>query len=129
MSYIKIYPKSLSLLNSEPHTLSGSVIYDIEQYGQLHPRQSFEIQILPSSKPNSWSITSVNDHPAIKNFDSFLKALNYYVFQNLKIQLPQVDESGLYPPFEVGLREVYFALDPDSPSAAPNYFWGEIKRD
>jgi hypothetical protein len=126
MSYIKIYPKNISVLPTEFGTLAGKVIFDLEQYGHLLPRQSFDIQIAHSESTNNWSILSLEDHPDIKNFDSFLRALNFYVFKNLKIEVPQLKELSRFSPFEVDLREVYFALDPESSISAPDYLWGEI---
>jgi len=131
MSYIKIYPKSLNLLYLEPNTFTGKVLFDIEQYGQVYAKQYFDVRLIKldraDDQPSEWSILSVQDHPDIKNFDSFLRALNFFVFHNLKLQLPEPSDYALAQPFVVELREVYFALDPDSPTAAPDYSWKNIE--
>ena len=129
MSYIKIYPKCLSVSALEDKTFGGKVVFDIEQYGHLYPRESFDIRINKSAKNKDWQIISLEDHPDIKNFDSFLKALNYFIFHNLKVQLPDPTETSQRDPLEIELREVYFALDPTSPSASPNYRWGSVEQD
>lgn len=130
MSYIKIYPKSLNLLRVEPNAYTGKVLFDIEQYGQLYPNQFFEVRVarfnITGTHESEWSILSVQDHPDIKNFDSFLRALNFFVFNSLKIQIPGTTDPYAPPYFDVELREVYFALDPDTPTAAPDYSWEDV---
>jgi len=127
MSYIKIYPKSLTLLDTQGSTLLGQVIFNIEQYGQLHQNLSFKIRIEHSVKAGGWAILAVEDNKDIKNFESFIKTLNFYVFQNLKTQFSPPSDSIEFTPFEIALREVYFALDPDNPGGSQDYRWGKIK--
>ena len=126
MSYIKIYPKSLNILSCEDNTYTAKVLFDLEQYGHLYPKLSFNVSIHKSEKTREWTTLSTQDHPQIKNFDSFLKALSFYIFQTLKVQPPvQLEQSS---PVEIELREVYFALDPQSPPTSPNYVWDKIKK-
>jgi hypothetical protein len=126
MSYIKIYPKSLSILTCEDLTYTAKVLFDLEQYGHLYPKLSFNVKILRIEKTGEWTTLSTQDHPQIKNFESFLKALSFYIFQTLKIHPPAPEELEQTAPVEIELREVYFALDPESPLTSPDYFWGKI---
>jgi hypothetical protein len=125
MTYIKIYPKKLTI--SPPvdglkghievlnQPLVGKVFYDIEQYGQLLKNNHFDILInSDNSIDTNWLIKPTKDHPEIKNFGAFLKSLNFYLFKKLKIQILPISEYHLVQQREINLQEVYFSLDHES---------------
>lgn len=132
MSYIKIYPKKLTLSHLEISPVQandkesaqwvGKVFYDIEQYGQLHQNRSFDVLLLPEEiQLRTWSLQPTKEHPEIKSFDAFLKSLNQYLFTNLKIHIESPENSKNVNYKEVSLREVYFSLDTESKNDTREY--------
>ena len=132
MSYIKIYPKKLTLApligtqvqahEQEFAQWAGKVFYDIEQYGELHQNKSFDVLLLPEKiQPMTWSLQPTREHPEIKSFDAFLKSLNQYLFSNLKISIESPEKSQYVNYREVNLREVYFSLDTESTDDTRGY--------
>jgi hypothetical protein len=128
MPYVKIYPKKISATSSDTIIYLGRVVYDVEQYGNLIQNNFFEISISKLEKTqNTWLISSIKEQPDIKNFDAFLRALNFYFFRNLKFEVPIVDNLSPAQNFEVDLREVYFSLDSDTNQRTPRYHWNKLE--
>lgn len=134
MSYIKIYPKKLSLehlLSKGAKTdgssipgIEGKVFYDIELYGHLHPKKSFDILLVPDQNiPNQWRLQPTSDHPEIKNFEAFIKSFNYYLFKTLKIQIESPKDAAEISHLELNLQKVYFVMDTDSNTNFKDYLW------
>lgn len=126
VSYIKIYPKRLCALRHSGDSINAKVFYDVEQYGCIYQNQFFDATISPIDK--YYSILVDKEHPEIKNFSAFLKALNFYVFNTLQLQITPEQHSADQDNIELDLGEVYFSLETDQNTGKLAYTWCRQER-
>jgi len=107
--------------------MEGKVFYDIELYGHLHPQKYFEIILLADpNDPHQWCIQPTKDHPEIKNFETFIKSFNYYLFQTLKLHIESPKDAQAMRTLELNLQKVHFVMDTDLNSNLKDYLWSPL---
>jgi hypothetical protein len=111
MSYLKIFPRSITAHSDDSQRYVGLMLYDFELYGRMSYWHRAEVVIARESLTDlRWVISSVDLRFAPTGFSEFIHTLNHYLFDFLKFD----PLSHWYKPFasqhEFHFESVYFDL-------------------
>lgn len=111
MSYLKIFPRKIIAQHNIPSGYIGKLYYDFEQYGRMY--RSYYVDVILCNDDTlaiAWSIEYIDSENLFVGFQSFIKSLNYYLFEIQKFD----PLTNWYKPFESQFeycfKPVYFDM-------------------
>ena len=111
MSYLKIFPRSISVKTEDVDSYIGLIHYDFERYGCMVYGANSPVQLCCRWQPRAeWFIRSTEQTHNLAGFVVFMNALNHYLFEVLQFdpisQWSKASNSG----YELHLESVCFDL-------------------
>jgi hypothetical protein len=111
MSYLKIFPRSLTVKIDSASDYVGRLTYDFEQYGRMVYDDDSTIVLQHHWRPHSnWLIQSTGQVHSLAGFVVFMKALNHYLFEIIQFdpvsQLCKASDTE----YEYYFERVYFDM-------------------
>jgi len=111
MSYLKIFPRSLTVNINSASDYVGRLAYDFEQYGRMVYDDDSTIVLQHHWQPTSnWLIQSTGQVHNLAGFPVFMKALNHYLFEIIQFDpVSQLCKSSSTE-YEYYFERVYFDM-------------------
>ena len=111
MTYLKIFPRSLTVKTDGAGGYTGRMTYDFEHYGRIVYDDDSNIVLQCLSTPHAnWLIQSLEPVHHLAGFPVFMNALNFYLFDVVQFdpvsQLSKVNAAD----YEYYFERVYFDM-------------------
>jgi hypothetical protein len=111
LSFIKIYPKLLTVQTSEAQVLTAKLTYVVEQYGLLTGPFFVVVGLNRSGKGSAlWKIMEHDKDDGDKLFENFFESLQFYLRTQLGADPIAQIESGEKSFFEMYFPDIHFDL-------------------
>lgn len=111
MSYLKIFPRSITVKLDGVGDYVGQMTYDFEQYGRMMYDDESGVVVQCCLQPHAdWLIRSTESLPRLAGFSVFMHAMNHYLFQVLQFDPVSQWSKASPTDYEYYFERVYFDM-------------------
>lgn len=111
MSYLKIFPRSISVKTDGPCSYVGRIAYDFERYGRMMYDDGCDIAMICRCLPAAdWIIFPTGQEHRLAGFSVFMQAMNHYLFSMLQFDPVSQWSKVSAIDYEYFFERVYFDM-------------------